>query len=175
MNQNPPPRLNPDADPSLRWDSRPWVSWVSTAARLLLGGVLVVAGSLKVGDPQAAVQAVRAYQLLPEALEPVVGWGLPALEIALGLLLVVGLYTRVAAVGAALLLVAFIAGVASAAARGLSIDCGCFGGGGPVAPGETRYASEIVRDVGLLVLAGWLVWRPRSRFSLDRVGPEEER
>jgi uncharacterized membrane protein YphA (DoxX/SURF4 family) len=165
----------PLADPTTRPDSPGWSGWVSTAARLVLAGVFVAAGSLKVVDPQAAVQAVRAYRLLPTALEPVVGWGLPAGEIALGLLLAVGLFTRVAALGAGLLLVVFMAGVASAAARGLSIDCGCFGGGGPVAAGDTRYASEIVRDVGLLVLAGWLVWKPRSRFSLDRSELEEDR
>ena len=140
---------------------------VSLVARVLLAGVFVVAGGLKLADPQVAVQAVRAYRLLPSALEAPVGWGLPALEIALGLLLGVGLFTRVAAMAAAVLLTVFIAGVASAAARGLSIDCGCFGGGGTVAPGETKYASEILRDVGLLVLAGWLVWKPESRFSLD--------
>jgi uncharacterized membrane protein YphA (DoxX/SURF4 family) len=177
----PPPSLStptmatPLADPTTRPSSPAWFSWVSTGARLVLAGVFVAAGSLKVVDPQAAVQAVRAYQLLPAALEPVVGWGLPASEIALGLLLAAGLFTRVAALAAGLLLVVFIAGVASAAARGLSIDCGCFGGGGPVAAGDTRYASEIVRDVGLLVLAGWLVWKPRSRFSLDRSELEEDR
>jgi uncharacterized membrane protein YphA (DoxX/SURF4 family) len=145
---------------------------VSTGARLVLAGVFLVAGGLKVVDPQTAVQAVRAYQLLPPVLESAVGWGLPFLEIALGLLLAAGLFTRVAAAAAGVLLVVFIAGVASAAARGLSIDCGCFGGGGPVAPGETAYAGEILRDLGLLVLAAWLVWRPRSRFSLDH-DPEE--
>jgi hypothetical protein len=61
-----------------------------------------------------------------------------------------------------------IAAVISVAARGLSIDCGCFGGGGPVPSGQTRYPSEIIRDVGLLLLAGWLIWRPQSRFCLDR-------
>ena len=145
----------------------PSVRTVSLVARMLLAGVFVVAGGLKLADPQDAVQAVRAYQLLPEALEAPVGWGLPAFEVALGLLLAVGLFTRVCAVAAAALLMIFIAGVASAAARGLSIDCGCFGGGGTVAPGETRYASEIIRDVGLLALAAWLVWKPTSRFSLD--------
>ena len=147
---------------------------VSTLVRLVLGAVFLVAGGLKIGNPQEAVQAVRAYQLLPGALEPVVGWGLPFLEIALGLLLVVGLFTRAAAAAAALLLVVFIAGVASAAARGLSIDCGCFGGGGAVAAGETRYAAEIVRDLALLAAAGWLVWKPSSRFSLDPAEREDE-
>ena len=100
------------------------------------------------------------------------GWGLRFLEVALGLLLVSGLFTRAAAVAAGLLIVVFLIAVVSAAARGLSIDCGCFGGGGQVAPGQTSYAGEIVRDLGLLALCGWLVWQPRSRFALDH---EEQR
>ncbi len=146
---------------------------ISTIARVLLGGVFLVAGALKVADPQTAVQAVRAYRLLPTSVTPLVGWGLPFLEIALGLLLLVGALTRVAAVVAGVLLILFIVGVGSAAARGLSIDCGCFGGGGAVAPGNTKYASEIIRDIGLLVLAGWLAWKPQSRFSLDRAELED--
>ena len=141
--------------------------WISTAARLVLGGVLVAAGALKVIDPQSSVAAVRAYQLLPAWLEQPVGWGLPFAEVALGLLLLAGLFTRTAALAAGVLLVVLILAVASAAARGLSIDCGCFGGGGPVEPGQTRYTAEIVRDLGLLALAGWLVWRPGSHWSLD--------
>ena len=47
---------------------RAWLPWVSTAARLMLGGVMLVAGALKVADPAMAAQAVRAYELLPEAL-----------------------------------------------------------------------------------------------------------
>jgi hypothetical protein len=63
----------------------------------------------------------------------------------------------------------FIVAVTSAAVRGLSIDCGCFGGGGDVAPGQTAYGTEIVRDIGLLLLALWLVWQPRSRFAFDHL------
>ena len=140
--------------------------WVSTAARLVLGAVLLIAGGLKAIDSQSSVTAVRAYRLLPSSLATIVGWGLPFAEIALGLLLLAGIATRVIAVASAVLLLIFIAAVASAAARGLSIDCGCFGGGGEVAPGQTAYGIEIVRDVGLLLLAVWLVWRPRSRFTL---------
>jgi uncharacterized membrane protein YphA (DoxX/SURF4 family) len=143
-------------------------AWISTGARLVLGGVFVVAGVLKAVDPQSSVAAVGAYRLLPASLATIVGWGLPFAEIALGLLLLAGIATRAVAAVAGLLLVIFIAGVVSAAARGLSIDCGCFGGGGQVDPGETAYGTELVRDVGLLLLAAWLVWKPQSRFALDR-------
>ncbi len=133
----------------------------------MLGGVFLVAGVLKAIDPQSSVAAVRAYQLLPSSLATIVGWGLPFAEIALGLLLLAGIATRAVAVGVAMLLVIFIAGVVSAAARGLSIDCGCFGGGGAVDPGKTAYGVELVRDTGLLLLALWLIWQPRSRLTLD--------
>ena len=67
----------------------------------------------------------------------------------------------------AILLLVFILAVASAWVRGLTIDCGCFGGGGEVAPGQTAYGTELLRDAGLLLLALWLVWQPRSRLALE--------
>ena len=146
---------------------RPWFGWVSLGARLVLGGVMLVAGALKVTDPETAAQAVRAYELLPSALVEPVGWGLPFLEIAIGLLLLVGFGVRAAAVAAGVFMVVFIAAVASAWARGLAIDCGCFGGGGQVAPGQTKYLQEILRDLGLLVLAAWLWLNPLSKFALE--------
>ena len=143
--------------------------WLSTVARLVLGAVLLVAGAAKVADPQASVAAVRAYELLPGGWVTVVGWGLPFLELVLGVLLLVGIAVRPAALATAVLMAAFVAAVGSAAARGLSIDCGCFGGGGPVPPGQTAYAAEIARDLALLAGAIWLVARPQSRLSLGGV------
>jgi uncharacterized membrane protein YphA (DoxX/SURF4 family) len=140
--------------------------WAATAARFLLGGVLVVAGVLKVPDPAAAVRAVRAYRVLPEALVGPVAFGLPVLEVAIGLALLAGVFVRSAAIAAAVLLVVFIAAVASAWARGLQIDCGCFGGGGQVAAGRTAYPGEVARDLGLLVLALALARWPASRLAL---------
>ena len=71
---------------------------VGTALRLLLGGVLLVAGALKVTNLGQSALAVRAYQLLPYDVAGYVGYALPVLEIGIGLLLVLGLFTRAAAV-----------------------------------------------------------------------------
>jgi uncharacterized membrane protein YphA (DoxX/SURF4 family) len=141
--------------------------WAGLAGRLLLGGVFVAAGALKLPDPAASVRSVRAYQLLPEAVVPAAGYGLPVLEVAVGLMLVLGVHVRLAAVVSAGLLVMFMVGVGSAWARGLTIDCGCFGGGGTVAAGETRYGSEVARDVGLLAVALALARWPASRLALS--------
>ena len=88
------------------------------------------------------------------------------LEVSIGLMLVLGVHVRLAAVVSAVLLVAFVAGVGSAWARGLTIDCGCFGGGGQVAAGETRYGTEIARDAGLLAVALALARWPTSPLAL---------
>jgi uncharacterized membrane protein YphA (DoxX/SURF4 family) len=137
-------------------------------ARLVVGGVWVVAGALKLQDPAESVRAVRAYQLLPEGIVPVVGHGLPVLEILVGVCLLLGLLTRVAATVSALLLIAFLIGISSAWARGLSIECGCFGGGaGPAQNAAAKYPWELARDTGLLLLSAWLVWRPRTPWAVD--------
>lgn len=144
-----------------------WRDWVGLAARLLLGGVLLVAGALKVGNPGESVLAVRAYRLLPYELTDVVGYALPFGEIVLGLALITGTFTRVSGALGALLMLAFIIAIASAWARGLTLDCGCFGGGGTIEPAKTAYPWELARDVALLVAAGWLAWRPRTAYALD--------
>ncbi len=166
-----PLRTTPASDqaagePAVRWAAAR--SWLGTALRLLLAGVWLYAGLSKIGDPAGSVRAVRAYRLLPEWLAKGVGYGLPFVEITLAVLLLVGLATRLAAVLSVLLLVVFIAGLVSAAARGLRIECGCFGGGGALEGGRaTGYTGEILRDVGLLLAAGLLAVWPASRFAAD--------
>ena len=151
-----------------------WRLWVATVLRWVLAGVLGVAGALKVPDPAESVRAVRAYDLLPEALVPAIGYGLPLLELAVAALLVLGLFTRWAAAVTAVLMAAFVVGIATAWTRGLNIDCGCFGGGGQVAAADTRYLQEILRDAALLTAAMFLVRWPASRLALDPAHDFEE-
>jgi uncharacterized membrane protein YphA (DoxX/SURF4 family) len=140
---------------------------VGTLARFGLAAVWLVSGLLKAVDPDQTYIAVRAYDVLPDSGVEAVAALLPWVELALGVLLLAGIGTRLVAVLSAVLLLAFVAGVSQAWARGLSIDCGCFGGGGAVEPGETTYVQELLRDVGFLLMAGWLVVRPRTVLALD--------
>jgi uncharacterized membrane protein YphA (DoxX/SURF4 family) len=151
-----------------------WV-WISTAARLGLAVVWLVAGGLKVGDLAESGRAVNAYEIFPYEVAKVIGAAQPFLEIALGLLLLAGLAVRLSAGISAGLLTIFIAGIVSAWTRGLQIDCGCFSSGGQLGAGQSpQYTWDIVRDAGFLLLAGILLWRPRTRYSIDGVLMGEE-
>ena len=143
--------------------------WVGVLARLLVGGVWVYAGLLKLPHPETSVTAVRGYQLLPAGVAETVGHVLPMLEIVVGACLVVGLLVRFTGAVSALLLVAFLVGIVSVWSRGIAIDCGCFGNGGADPDAFHKYPWEIARDSGLLALSLLLVWRRRSPVSLDNL------
>lgn len=150
---------HPDPPPARRA-----VGVLGVVARLVTAVVFIAAGLAKAGDPAGTVRAVRAYRLLPEAAVPAFAHALPWVELAVAALLLAGLATRAVAGLAALLLAAFVAAVASAGARGLRIDCGCFGGGGTVA--QTHYLTEIARDLVLLAVA-LVAAAVRPRLALD--------
>lgn len=142
--------------------------WLTLLARVVLGGTLLAAGALKVGNLQKSAMAVRAYELLPVSLANFIGYALPWIEIGVGLLLILGVATKTVAVIGAINMLVFIIAIAQAWARGLSIDCGCFGGGGSVDPEDTKYLSEIIRDLGLFALGIYLYLYPKGRFALDK-------
>jgi uncharacterized membrane protein YphA (DoxX/SURF4 family) len=121
---------------------------------------------------------VKAYQLpLPDGLETAIGYAQPIVEIVIGLMLAVGLFTRFSALIVGLAMLVFIAGITQAWARGLTIDCGCFSQGGELEEGaETQYLLDILRDTGFLICCVWtyLFASPRKPISVDSwlAGPE---
>jgi len=145
-----------------------YLPWIGLVARLVLGGTLIAAGYLKFDELDKSQMAVRAYELLPIPLANFMGVFLPFFELAVGILLVLGAATRISALASGLLMFAFMIGISQAWARGLSIDCGCFGGGGQVAPGEVDYLTPLLRDTGLTILAIYLTRFPHTKFGLDR-------
>ena len=142
--------------------------WLTLLARLILGVVLLVAGALKVPNLPKSAMAVRAYEMLPIPIANFLGYTLPWIEIGLGLLLIVGVTVKISGALGGLTMLAFIIAIAQAWARGLSIDCGCFGGGGTIDPEDTKYLSEIIRDIGLMGLGIFLYLYPKSRFAIEK-------
>ena len=142
--------------------------WLTLLARLILGAVLLVAGALKVGNLPKSAMAVRAYEMLPIPIANFLGYTLPWIEIGLGLLLIVGVTVKISGALGALTMLAFIIAISQAWARGLSIDCGCFGGGGTIDPEDTKYLSEIIRDIGLMALGIFLYLYPKGRFAIEK-------
>lgn len=160
-----------EAEPAARAG---WKPWVGLAARLGLAAVWIIAAWKKM-DLAQTTRDTRNFELgfgkdhpVPDWVNVAIGHSLPFVEMGLGVLILIGLFTRFAAIVSALLMTAFIIGIASAWARGLTIECGCFGGGGQVAPEDTVYGRRILEDIGFLAMALWLVKFPRTRFSADR-------
>ncbi|GAB6904056.1 DoxX family protein [Kineosporia succinea] len=144
-----------------------WQPWVGPVVRLLAGGVFLYTGWAKIQDIDDTIRSVRNYQLLPEAVVPTVGTALPIVELILGALLVVGVLTRFVAVFTALVSLAFFIGVASAWARGLQIECGCFGNSGFTSNPVPGYVRELVLNGAIMAGCAWLFLRGAGRFALD--------
>ena len=122
------------------------------ALRLVLAGVFLTAGIGKLRDLPGSRRAVADFGV-PERAARVVGLLLPLAEIAIAISLVPAPSARWGALAAAILLAAFIAGIARALSRGEEPDCHCFGQIHSAPAGR----STLVRNAVLLAFAGVIV------------------
>ena len=104
------------------------------ALSLGLAAVFIYAGVEKMGDALQFADSIAAFAILPAAFISLLALSLPPFEIACGLLLLWPSTRRVAALAIALISVVFFSALLSALARGLTLDCGCFGIGAPSRP-----------------------------------------
>ncbi|MDR3567649.1 MAG: MauE/DoxX family redox-associated membrane protein [Syntrophobacteraceae bacterium] len=118
-------------------------------SRLLLGAVFIAAGAGKILHPGEFAGIISNYQILPEQLVNSAAVVLPGLEMIIGVLLVCGFWLPGAVALADLLLLVFLAALASAAARGIDIDCGCFSVKPTASPNFSWY---LLRDMFFLLL-----------------------
>lgn len=132
--------------------------------RVAAAAVWLVAGAAKVGELDHFHDQVDQYRLLPHGLEAPFAYTLPFLELLVGLYLLIGLLTRVAALAGCLLMVLFLVAQAQAWARGLSLNCGCFGS----LAHEKVGAGTIVRDLALGMPTLAIAILPARLVSLDQ-------
>ncbi len=140
---------------------------IALAARLYLGVIFLLACWHKILEPSAFALDIATYQILPLGLVNLLAIVLPWVELAAGLMLVLGFRTRAAALLVAGMMTMFTVAIASAVAKGLDMSCGCFASQGSVEdPISWR---TIVRDTSWLLLAVYIFILDRRPLGLDRL------
>ncbi|MFA6044242.1 MAG: MauE/DoxX family redox-associated membrane protein [Phycisphaerales bacterium] len=145
------------------------LGWLVLPCRIILGGLFVFAGVIKLMNPQLFQQAIAAFKVpgMPSHLEILLTFVVPWCEIAAGAALLLGLWTRSAALLLSSMLVVFIALISSVLWRGMDVKCGCFGKfevpcTGPVGP------CHLVRNGVLLALGLMVVFFGPGPLAIDR-------
>lgn len=119
--------------------------WTRLLLRLLLAGVFLYAAWTKLRQPWLVFAlSIDSYQLLPEWAVLTTARVLPWLELAIGILLLTGVWLRYISILAAVVLAIFFTTMLLSFGKGTGIDCGCFGVGEPLS------AKTLARD-GLLL------------------------
>jgi putative oxidoreductase len=129
---------------------------------LIVGGIFIYAGVVKVIDPTGFARDIDNYHMLPWALSVRLAFYLPWLEVFCGLAVLCGLLYRGGLLILNALISIFIIASIVAKARGLDITCGCFGH----ASKNWSFSSHLLLDFVLLAAAVflWLSDRQAARL-----------
>ncbi len=93
----------------------------------MLGCVFLISGLAKISDPVRFLFTLRGFRLFPGMIEAFLAVYIPWLEFVLGLSMLLGLLSRTSSLMLAALNAGFIFAIGSVVARGIEVDCGCFG------------------------------------------------
>jgi uncharacterized membrane protein YphA (DoxX/SURF4 family) len=132
--------------------------------RVLLGGVLLATGALKVGHAPELAAAIAGFRLLPAGATGPLALALPYFELLLGGYLLIGLFTRAAGIVSAVQFVVYAGAIASAVLRHIPANCGCFG------PHDTAVADwpHVAFDLALAVASAFVAYGAPGMLAIDR-------
>jgi uncharacterized membrane protein YphA (DoxX/SURF4 family) len=136
---------------------------VTFLIRALIGALFVFAGAGKVGHFDDLAAAIAGFRILPQAVIAPLAVLLPFFEIGLGLYIIFGLFTRAAAIVAAVQLGIYSIAIASAVIRHIPANCGCFG------PQDRATADwpHVLIDLALAAVCALVAWRAPGLWALD--------
>ncbi len=138
------------------------VHWL---CRLILAGIFLYSGYVKLQEPLQFAVAISGYKLVPENFIFPLATYLPWLEIILGLGILIGWKIRYFSSAAAALLLFFIVILAITISRGIEANCGCFSLDERISP------KTIARDSLILIPAFYLMAEHRLRKRWQRPEP----
>ena len=139
--------------------------YLNLAVRLVVGFLFVYAGIGKAADPNLFAKEIGNYHMIPYSLLNIMSLGMPWIEIISGILLMAGVRIKANATIIGIMLIVFIAAVATAWARGLNINCGCF-------PGKTVVVGlpKILENTATLIGCIYLYIFPVQKFTVENLG-----
>lgn len=139
--------------------------------RIALGGLFCFAAFMKIADPQTFAEAIKAFKILDvaqfETLIITAAYTIPWVEMVAGILLIIGLWTRAAAITLGMALIGFIAALISVNLNGITTSCSCFGEDLSWPCGHEVGWCQVVRNFVLLIPAGYLAWRRGGLLAVD--------
>ncbi len=100
--------------------------YIGFASRIILASIFFLASADKIIHPERFLEAVRAYEILPNFTIPFFSIAMPWIEFIVALLLLLGFWTRAASGVSLGLFFVFMGSIAITIWRGLDINCGCF-------------------------------------------------
>lgn len=144
-------------------------------ARLFIAGIFGWAAVVKLGNIPAFGDAVKGFKIFgrngyygpkTEHMNILTTFAVPWLEIICAVLLVLGVWTRAAALLMWLLTVSFIIAIMSVLYRGIDVKCGCFGDGYLLCPGSMSLC-HVIQNTLILAVISVTVAFGGGRASLD--------
>lgn len=146
--------------------------YICLISRWILAATFLVSSGGKLVDIERySVAMVYNFDILPGPLAIAFGWALPFLELICAACFLLGVLTRLSALGTALLGASFFITKAILLLRGTDVECGCFG-----AIGSTMASWSIYLDPMLVLLAVIILFSSRQSrhwVSLGQKLPEE--
>lgn len=136
--------------------------WLALVFRLYIGGVFIFASMNKVVYPAEFAETIANYQMLPFWGVNIAAAVLPWLEMVCGILLVIGVRVKAAALCIAAMLIMFTVAIAVNLVKGTPIGCGCFS-----SLEDEMSLMTLLRDVIWLAMT-WHVYCFDKYFQLER-------
>jgi len=128
---------------------------------MMVGFIFIYASIDKIAAPAYFAGMIQNYQLIPDLFINFAAIVLPWLELLCGMLLLIGIWHRSAALLITILMVVFIIAISSAIFRGLDIECGCFGAG------TSANWTRIIEDIFLLAFSLQVLFYPESKLAVE--------
>lgn len=130
-------------------------------ARMVIAAVFVFAAVPKLIAPRLFAEAIANYHLVPDSMSSIAASVMPVMELVIAVALLIGVKERGAAVASALMLLVFALAMTTTIARGINLDCGCFGA---AAEAQVSWLT-VARNVLLMVVSIFIAMRPHAPFK----------